>query len=126
MLTARMCESGKDAGKWFSLMTRPGVPELRVGYCARGCAGHASSEEALAHHFQFQLDRETDLWMVRTDDRKCEICGTSTALRARLGRDTKLFALCGEHQSSSNLRALFQCRRRRSQQTQRCDREQRN
>ena len=73
MLTARMCESGKDAGKWFSLMTRPGVPELRVGYCARGCAGHASSEEALAHHFQFQLDRETDLWMVRTDDRKCDL-----------------------------------------------------
>jgi hypothetical protein len=104
MLTARMCESGKDAGRWFSLMSRPGVPERRVGYCARGCGGHESSEEALAHH---QLDRETDLWMVRPDERKCEICESLTTLRARLGRDTKLFALCGDHQSSSNLRVLF-------------------
>jgi hypothetical protein len=110
MLTARICESGKEAGKWFSIMVKPGIPEQRVGYCARGCAGHESSADALAHHFQFQLDRESDLWIARHDARKCEICGASTTLRARLGRDTKLFVLCGDDQSSTNLRVLFQRR----------------
>jgi hypothetical protein len=111
MVTARICESGKDAGRWFSLMIKPGGLEHRVGYCARGCAGHESRAEALAHHLQFQLDRETDLWMARPHGaRACEICGTPTTLRARLGRGTTLYVLCGDHQSSSNLRTLFQQR----------------
>lgn len=111
MVTARKSETGKDAGKWFSLMIKPGGLEQRVGYCARGCRGHDSSEEALAHHLQFQLDRETDLWMARPHEaRECEVCGTPTTLRARLGRGTKLYVLCADHQASSNLQALFQRR----------------
>jgi len=89
----------------------PGGLEHRVGYCARGCPGHDSSGEALAHYLQFQLDRETDLWVERPRGmRACEICGTPTILRARLGRDTKLYVLCADHQSSSNLQMLFQRR----------------
>jgi hypothetical protein len=111
MVTARKCETGKDAGRWFSLAIKPGGLEHRVGYCARGCPGHESSAEALAHHLQFQLDRETDLWMERPQEtRTCEICGTQTTLRARLGRGTKLYVLCADHQSSSSLQALFQRR----------------
>jgi len=111
MVTARMCETGKDAGRWFSVTMKPDGHEDRVGYCARGCQGHGSSAEALAHHLQFQLDRETDLWVQRPHDtRTCEICGAQTTLRARLGRGTKLYVLCADHQSSSNLQALFRGR----------------
>ena len=111
MITARKCETGKDAGRWFSLTIKPGGLEQRVGYCARGCPGHESSAEALAHYLQFQLDRETDLWVERPHaTRTCEICGARTTLRARLGRGTKLYVLCADHQSSSNLQALFQRR----------------
>jgi len=112
MLTTRKCEVGADAGKWYTV-----VIELqgarRVGYCAFGCPGHESAAEALAHHLEYQLDRETDLWLERrTAPRDCEICGEPTILRARLGRgrDTQLFVLCREHQSTTSMQRLFQQR----------------
>jgi len=75
------------------------------------CAGHGSSEDALTHHLQYQLDREADLWLDRrAPPVGCEICGDSTTLRARLGRETKLFVLCTKHQSTSSLRTLFRRR----------------
>lgn len=111
MFTARKCEIGADTGKWYTVVIeRQGT--RRVGYCALGCPGHDSSAEALAHHLQYQLDREADLWLERRGTpRDCEICGEPTTLRARLGRDTPLlFALCREHQSTSSLEKLFQQR----------------
>ncbi len=110
MVTARMCESGDDAGKWYTVIAeRSGV--RRAGYCANGCPGHDSSQSALAHYLQFQLDRETDLWLDRREPAlECEICGARTTLRARLGRKTKLLVLCTQHQSTRSLQVLFERR----------------
>jgi hypothetical protein len=107
LFTARKCEVGADAGKWYTVVIeRQGM--RRTGYCALTCPGHDSSEDALAHHLQYQLDRETDLWLERrVAPRDCEICGEPTTLRARLGRDTKLFVLCRQHQSTNSLQKLF-------------------
>jgi hypothetical protein len=110
MFTAQKCEFGNQAGKWFTVVIQPGGLTQRIGYCARGCLGHESSVEALAHHLQFQLDRETDLWLERQQASDCEICGVATTLRARLGRGTKPHALCPDHQSSNSLQVLFQRR----------------
>lgn len=110
MFTAQKCELGKDAGKWFVVAIQRGGVTHRIGYCARGCAGHESSVAALTHHLQFQLDREADLWLERRQADACEICGASTMLRARLGRDAKPSVLCADHQSSSSLQLLFQRR----------------
>jgi hypothetical protein len=107
MFTARSCESGAETGAWFAVILEPWGAR-RAGYCATGCAGHSSREEALAHYLQFQLDREADLWLDRrSSPGECEICGEPTTLRARLGRDTKLFVLCRKHQSTSSLQTLF-------------------
>lgn len=110
MFTARKCEVGADVGKWYTVVIeRQGI--RRAGYCAQGCSGHDSSEEALAHHLRYQLDRETDLWLVRpATPRNCEICGERTTLRARLGRGTPLFVLCEQHQSTNSLQKLIQQR----------------
>lgn len=110
MFTARKCDIGADAGKWYTVVIeRQGI--RRVGYCARECPGHDSSAEALAHHLQYQLDREADLWLERRGaPRECEICGEPTTLRARLGRDIPLFVLCREHQSTTSLQKLFRQR----------------
>jgi hypothetical protein len=108
MFTAQRCELGKDAGKWFTVVIQPGGRTHRIGYCARGCLGHESSDAALTHHLQFQLDRETDLWLERQQSDACEICSTPTTLRARLGRGTKPRVLCADHQSSGSLQLLFQ------------------
>jgi hypothetical protein len=110
MFTAKKCELGKDAGKWFVVAIQSGGVTQRIGYCARGCEGHESSVAALTHHLQFQLDRETDLWLERRHADACEICGVPTMLRARLGRGTKPSALCTDHQSSSSLQLIFQRR----------------
>jgi hypothetical protein len=110
MFTAKKCEIGDDAGKWYTVVVeREGV--RRTGYCALACTGHTSSDEALAHHLQYQLDRETDLWLERrSQPLDCEVCGSRTTLRARLGRDTKLFILCRQHQSTNYLQTLFRQR----------------
>lgn len=110
MITARMCGTGDDAGKWYSVIPgRNGA--RRAGYCATGCSGHDSSQAALAHYLQFQLDRETDLWLERRGPaRACEICNALTTLRARVGRNTKLVVLCTQHQSTRNLQTLFERR----------------
>jgi hypothetical protein len=110
LTTARKCEVGAEAGKWYTVVIeRQGA--RRVGYCAFGCPGHDSSAEALAHHLEYQLDREADLWLERRSaPRDCEICGEPTTLRARLGRDTPLFILCRQHQSTTSLQKLFQQR----------------
>ena len=110
MFTARKCDSGAEVGKWYTVIIE-GRGTRRAGYCAIGCTGHDSAEAALAHHLQFQLDRETNLWLDRRAlPGECEICGARTTLRARLGRDTKLFVLCREHQSTSSLQTLFHLR----------------
>jgi hypothetical protein len=110
MITTRQCDVGAEVGKWYAVVIeRQGA--RRTGYCALGCPGHESSAEALAHHLQYQLDRESDLWLERRGrPQDCEICGEPTTLRARLGRDTKLFVLCQQHQSTNSLQRVFQQR----------------
>jgi hypothetical protein len=107
MLTTRKCEDGADAGKWYAVVI-DGQAVRRAGYCAVGCSGHESSDEALAHHLQYQLDRETELWLERHVPRDCEICGDPTTLRARLGRDTRVFVLCRQHQSTHSLQKIVE------------------
>lgn len=71
--TAQKCEFGNEAGRWFTVAIKPGGLTRRIGYCARGCPGHESGDAALTHHLQFQLDRETDLWLQRHQAHACEI-----------------------------------------------------
>lgn len=111
VFAARRCEEGPDAGRWYTVVAEPKGVVRRTGYCAAGCAGHDTAEEALAHHLQYQLDRETDFWLDRRSAwRDCEICGEKTTLRARLGRDSALFVLCTRHQTTSSLQTLFRRR----------------
>jgi hypothetical protein len=107
MLTAQQTPDGPDAGRWYAVMVESKSLTRRTGYCAAGCTGHGSAEEALAHHLQYQLDREADFWLERRDaPRECEICGAPTTLRARLGRGTGLFVLCTRHQTTQSLQIL--------------------
>jgi hypothetical protein len=93
-----------------------GRPARRAGYCALQCLGHATREEAAAHHLQYQLDRQVDLWLERRSmPQRCEICGEMTTLRARLGAATRLFILCSAHQASASMREVI---RRREQTDQ--------
>jgi hypothetical protein len=110
MFLPRQCEIGDDTGRWFTVVLEHKAIR-RIGYCALGCVGHDSADDALAHHLQYQLDRETDLWLDRrTLGGQCEVCGEHTTLHARLGRGTKLFRLCHAHHTTSSLKVLFRKR----------------
>jgi len=105
MLIPRQSPDGPDAGKWYMMAVDGGRPARRTGYCALRCGGHETREQALAHHLQYQLDRQVDLWLERRSmPQGCEICGEVTTFRARLGKDAKLFVLCTAHQSTTNVR----------------------
>jgi hypothetical protein len=107
MFIPRQSTDGPDEGKWYMMAVEAKIAR-RVGYCAVGCSGHETKEEALEHYLKFQLDRESDLWLERRSAALgCEICGDTTTLRARLGRNSKLFVLCATHQSTSSLQELF-------------------
>lgn len=108
MFIPRRSESGPDEGKWYMMVAETKSQARRIGYCAAGCTGHETAEGAIEHYLQYQLDRESALWIDRRGTPlKCEICGELTTLRARLGRASKPFVLCTHHQSSSSLRELF-------------------
>jgi hypothetical protein len=111
MFVPRLSEDGPDRGKWYMMAIEGQAAPRRAGYCARRCTGHSTREEAAEHHLQYQLDREVDLWLDRRNlSRECEICGEMTTLRARLGRKSDLFVLCGRHQSTSSLQTVFRRR----------------
>jgi hypothetical protein len=104
-------ENGEGAGKWFMMAIDPRTGARRAGYCASRCAGHATESEALEHHLQYLLDRESDLWLDRRGaPRDCEICGEPTTLMARLGRKVPLIALCQTHQSTNSLQIVHRRR----------------
>jgi hypothetical protein len=104
-------EHGDDAGKWYMMAVDPRTGARRAGYCASRCAGHATESEALEHHLQYLLDRESDLWLDRRGaPRACEICGEPTTLMARLGRKVPLIALCQPHQSTNSLQIVHRRR----------------
>ncbi len=106
MIVARKSEDEADAGKWYMMAVDGKAAARRTGYCAGTCGGHGTEAEAVEHYLQYQLDREGDLWLARRDERACEMCGEPTTLRARLGRDSSLFVLCRQHQSTSSLQTL--------------------
>src|SRR5689334_9169759 len=82
MFIARQSEVGAETGKWFTVVIERRAMR-RIGYCAVGCGGHTSADEALAHHLQYQLDRETDLWLDRRSmGGLCEMCDAYTTLHA--------------------------------------------
>jgi hypothetical protein len=104
-------ENGDAAGKWFMMAIDPRTGARRTGYCASRCTGHATEAEALEHHLQYLLDRESDLWLDRRGaPRDCEICGEPTTLMARLGRKVPLIALCQPHQSTHSLQIVHRRR----------------
>lgn len=110
MFHPKLVLDGPDTGKWYMTTVAGKTGTRRVGYCAGSCDGHSTQAEAIEHFLQYRLDREVDLWLSRRGERACEICREPTTLRARLGRNTELIALCQRHQSTSSLQKLVRSR----------------
>ena len=68
-----------------------------VGYCAQGCAGHATPEEAREHYRLYLLDNARYDGELLSEKRKCETCGEWTQTYASIPLNMETHILCDEH-----------------------------
>lgn len=77
-----------------------------AGYCADGCPGHPTPEEAREHYKQYLLDHRLRLDGKNGDTQhKCKVCGEWTQGVAFL--DETPFALCDEHRTREKVSELY-------------------
>lgn len=94
----------QDTGLYHYTCTN-GDHTYAVGYCADGCPGHATPEEAQEHYRQYTLDTQTHYNGVNNDtQRKCEVCGEWTQHYALV--EHRRYALCDEHRNRDELEKL--------------------
>lgn len=73
--------TGERLGIWHYTVTQDG--ETRpIGYCALGCEGHETAEEAIEHYRQWLLDKTAQYTGFSSQPRDCAECGSPTHLFA--------------------------------------------
>lgn len=79
-----------------------------VGYCAQGCAGHQTKQEAEAHYREYVLDNFSFDGRMSNEMRKCEICQAWTDRIAQGGiGNTDIHVLCDEHRTRAWLATVL-------------------
>jgi len=106
-------ESGPNAGHWHMTSSSGSTPPHPVGYCANGCPGHDTAEEAVRHYHEWRAD-EAEIRSLEKEP--CDVCDqarTHVALFSGIrspvylcathaNRDGVLKALSGSKQSNNS------------------------
>lgn len=106
-------EAGKPTGVWHYTCTND-HKTWPTGYCAQGCTGHATPDEAREHYRQYLLDTadfDGRLGQSSTSrtERKCEAdgCDVWTDRFASVGPGRmEMHFLCDQHRNRENLDPL--------------------
>lgn len=95
-------KDGKGTGKYHFTRTNDGIT-FPVGYCADGCPGHDTPDEAADHYHQYLLDNARyDIGVHNYSP--CEICGELTNKVATLGPGhMEVHNLCDKHRNREGL-----------------------
>jgi len=75
-----------------------------IGYCADGCKGHDTPEEAREHYRDYILDKAR-FGVEMRQTLKCRECGEDTYL-AVITLPRTIVSLCGDHHTRECLRPL--------------------
>lgn len=94
-------ENGTGIGKW-RYTVRNDDRVYAVGYCADGCPGHDTPEEAREHYRQYTLDHAHEAEFRPPSE--CLICGAWTPKGFDVDHHT--YALCDEHRTREHLDPL--------------------
>lgn len=95
-------EQGKPTGKWH-FTERYDNDIVAVGYCARNCPGHATSQEAAEHYRQYMLDIanfDAQRW---EREEPCRVCGALTVGLAVIPGHHLPVTLCEIHRNREGL-----------------------
>lgn len=95
-------EQGKPSGIWHYTAENDGRI-FPVGYCAQGCAGHATPEEAREHYRLYLLDNANYEDRLVSTQQKCEVCGEWTQGIASIPVNMESHVLCDEHRNRETL-----------------------
>lgn len=107
-------KDGPHAGKWH-FVRKYGSDGRRgmgaIGYCAEGCNGHDTAEEAREHYRQYLLDQRLRFFEGPDDPstlRKCQVegCTAYTAGRGQLG-EWLMWNLCATHRTREVVEVLY-------------------
>jgi hypothetical protein len=106
----RQISSGDNAGKWRYTSMNDGQV-WAIGYCANGCPGHDTKDEAREHYRQWQLDTKLQFHDGPADPdtlRRCEAdgCTEHTAGSASMGPWLS-WTLCPAHRTRETVEALY-------------------
>ena len=78
------------------------------GYCAQGCPGHETAEEAAEHYRQYMLDTADYSRSTPNQQQKCRKCGAWTQGYATSGPGGMTITfLCDEHRNRETLAELL-------------------
>jgi ferredoxin len=93
-----------DTGLYHYTCTN-GNHSYAVGYCASGCPGHATPEEAFEHYRQYILDTRVNYdGLDQNTQRKCAVCGEWTQHFALV--ESRRYPLCDAHRNREELDKL--------------------
>ncbi len=102
-----IARDGKPTGLWHYCYSNS-ASIWPIGYCAEGCPGHNSPEEAESHYHEYVLNNEVRRFTVPDTQQKCVICGDWTHHRAQIGRHhAHCFVLCQAHNTPETIRKLY-------------------
>lgn len=99
-----------DTGKWHYVSAHRSRGAYPIGYCADGCPGHDTEQEARDHARDYVLDRVafTDDSSDARSQHRCEAegCDEFTSGSARLPWGG-YYTLCAAHRNRATVEVLF-------------------
>ena len=97
---------GKGTGKWHYTCENDGRI-YPVGYCAQGCEGHDTPEEACEHYRQYLLNERTRYdGQLHGEQRECAVCGAWTQGVVYVD-GWHSYVLCDEHRNREEMERLY-------------------
>lgn len=101
-----IADDGRPTGR-FHFARSSAYRDEAVGYCAAGCAGHDTADEAREHYRQFLVNERVSLFpeqMQRPE--RCRVCGAWTQSYARV-ESWDFYPLCPEHLTRESVALLL-------------------
>jgi hypothetical protein len=106
-LKARQLKNADGTGgKWHYTSENDGNIHA-IGYCAQGCPGHDTAEEACAHYRAYLLEQRARFdGALHGEQRPCAVCGAWTQGVVSIdGWHT--YVLCDDHRTPEHLEKIY-------------------
>lgn len=97
---------GQPSGLWHYTQMNDGRI-WPTGYCAEGCPGHPTPEEAQEHQRQYLLDHARYDRRMSNQMRRCRACDAYTDRYVEVNGEP--YVLCDAHHNRESLDTLVKC-----------------